>query len=166
MDITTGEFKASEFQSEDIVFKLLGEINKLAPKEILLDEKTYDRYAEELKKHNSLNNVNLNRVLEKRKSEDFLKKYFNIVSLDSFGMQDKKLASTVSATVLDYAVELQKGKELPVNNIVYTSSENVMELNITTQKNLDIIDNYRDKSGAGTLLWVCLLYTSDAADEL
>ena len=29
-----------------------------------------------------------------------------------------------------------------------------MELNITTQKNLDIIDNYRDKSGAGTLLWV------------
>lgn len=154
MDITTGEFKASEFQSEDILFKLLGEINKLAPKEILLDEKTYDRYAEELKKHNSLNGVNLNRVLEKKKSEDFLKKYFNIVSLDSFGMQDKKLASTVSATVLDYAVELQKGKELPVNNIVYTSSENVMELNITTQKNLDIIDNYRDKSGAGTLLWV------------
>lgn len=154
MDITTGEFKASEFQSEDILFKLLGEINKLAPKEILLDEKTYDRYAEELKKHNSLNSVNLNRVLEKKKSEDFLKKYFNIVSLDSFGMQDKKLASTVSATVLDYAVELQKGKELPVNNIVYTSSENVMELNITTQKNLDIIDNYRDKSGTGTLLWV------------
>ena len=143
MDITTGEFKASEFQSEDIVFKLLGEINKLAPKEILLDEKTYDRYAEELKRHNSLNSVNLNRVLEKKKSEDFLKKYFNIVSLDSFGMQDKKLASIVSATVLDYAVELQKGKELPVNNIVYTSSENVMELNITTQKNLDIIDNYR-----------------------
>ena len=29
-----------------------------------------------------------------------------------------------------------------------------MELNITTQRNLDIIDNYRDKSGAGTLLWV------------
>ena len=29
-----------------------------------------------------------------------------------------------------------------------------MELNITTQRNLDIIDNFRDKSGTGTLLWV------------
>ena len=154
MDITTGEFKASEFQSEDIVFKLLGEINKLSPKEILLDEKTYDKYADELKKHNSLKNVNLNRVIEKKKSEEFLKKYFNIISLDSFGMQDKKMATTVSATVLDYVLDLQKGKELPINSILYTSSENVMELNITTQRNLDIIDNSRDKSGTGTLLWV------------
>ena len=29
-----------------------------------------------------------------------------------------------------------------------------MELNITTQRNLDIVDNQREKSGAGTLLWV------------
>ncbi len=46
------------------------------------------------------------------------------------------MAVTISATVLNYIAELQKGKELPVNNILYTSSENIMELNITTQKKL------------------------------
>ena len=64
------------------------------------------------------------------------------------------MAIVVSATILNYVVELQKGKELPVNNILYTSSENIMELNITTQRNLDIVDNYREKNGVGTLLWV------------
>lgn len=154
MDITTGEFKASELEGEDIVFKLLGEIYKLAPKELLLDEKTYDNYADELKKHSALADVNINRVVEKRKAEEYLKKYFDVISVESFGLKDKKLAIVTAATVLDYASDLQKGKELPVNSIVYTSSENIMELNITTQRNLDIIDNYRDRSGAGTLFWV------------
>ena len=154
VDITTGEFKASELEGEDIIFKLLGEINKTAPKEILLEEKTYDKYYNELKKHNSLSDVNVSKITEKRKCEDYLKDYFKVISLESFGLKDKKMAVTISATVLNYVAELQKGKELPVNNILYTSSENIMELNITTQKNLDIVDNYREKNGAGTLLWV------------
>lgn len=154
VDITTGEFKASEVEGEDIIFKLLGEINKTAPKEILLEERTYDKYYNELKKHNSLSDVNIGKITEKRKCEDYLKDYFKVISLESFGLKDKKMAVTISATVLDYIAELQKGKELPVNNILYTSSENIMELNITTQKNLDIVDNYREKNGAGTLLWV------------
>lgn len=154
VDITTGEFKASELEGEDIIFKLLGEINKTAPKEILLEERTYDKYYEELKKHNTLSDVNISKITEKRKCEDYLKDYFNVISLESFGLKDKKMAVTISATVLNYVAELQKGKELPVNNILYTSSENIMELNITTQKNLDIVDNYREKNGAGTLLWV------------
>lgn len=154
VDITTGEFKASELEGEDIIFKLLGEINKTAPKEILLEERTYDKYYEELKKYNTLSDVNISKITEKRKCEDYLKDYFKVISLESFGLKDKKMAVTISATVLNYVAELQKGKELPVNSILYTSSENIMELNITTQKNLDIVDNYREKNGAGTLLWV------------
>lgn len=154
VDITTGEFKASELEGEDIIFKLLGEINKIAPKEILLEEKTYDKYYEELKKHNTLSDVNISKITEKRKCEDYLKDYFKVISLESFGLKDRKMAIVVSATILNYVVELQKGKELPVNNILYTSSENIMELNITTQRNLDIVDNYREKNGVRTLLWV------------
>lgn len=154
VDITTGEFKASELEGEDIIFKLLGEINKIAPKEILLEEKTYDKYYEELKKHNTLSDVSISKITEKRKCEDYLKDYFKVISLESFGLKDRKMAIVVSATILNYVVELQKGKELPVNNILYTSSENIMELNITTQRNLDIVDNYREKNGVGTLLWV------------
>ena len=154
IDITTGEFKASEIVGEDILFRLLGEINKIAPKEILLDEKTYDSYIDEFKKHNSLSDIKFTKTVERRKAEDYLKDYFKVISLESFGMKDKKSAITVSTMVLEYVVDLQKGKELPITNISYVNSENVMELNITTQRNLDIIDNQREKNSAGTLLWV------------
>lgn len=154
IDITTGEFKTSEIVGKDLIFKLLGEINKVAPKEILLDEKTYDNYVEELKKHNSLSEIKFTKSVERKKSEDYLKDYFNIISLESYGLKDKKGAITVSAMVLEYVVDLQKGKELPITGVNYVNSENVMELNITTQRNLDIIDNQREKNNAGTLLWV------------
>ncbi len=154
IDITTGEFKTSEISGEDILFRLLGEINKIAPKEIVLDEKTYDNYIDEFKKHNSLSEIKFTKSVERKKAEEYLKNYFNVISLESFGMKNRKEAITVSALVLEYVVDLQKGKELPITNISYVSSENVMELNITTQRNLDIVDNQREKSGAGTLLWV------------
>ncbi len=154
IDITTGEFKASEIVGKDILFRLLGEINKIAPREILLDEKTYESYIDEFKKHNSLSEIKFTKTVERKKAEEYLKNYFKIISLESFGLKDKKEAITVSTMVLEYVVDLQKGKELPITNINYISSENVMELNITTQRNLDIIDNQREKSNSGTLLWV------------
>lgn len=67
IDITTGEFKASEISGEDIVFRLLGEINKIAPKEILLDEKTYDKYIGEFQKHNSLSEIKFTKTVERKK---------------------------------------------------------------------------------------------------
>ncbi len=154
IDITTGEFKTSEIVGEEIFFRLLGEINKISPKEILLDEKTYDNYIEEFKKHNSLNEIKFTKSVERKKSEEYLKEYFKVISLESFGIKEKKGAIVVSAMVLEYVVDLQKGKELPITNIGYVGSENVMELNITTQRNLDIIDNHREKNSTGTLLWV------------
>lgn len=154
IDITTGEFKATEIEGEDIVFKLLGEINKVSPKEMIMDEKTYDLFAEEFKKHSALQDIKFTRVLDKKKTEEYLKEYFNVVSLESYGLKDKKNAISIAAIALDYVVDLQKGKELPIEKISYINEHEVMELNITTQRNLDIIDNFRDKSGTGTLLWV------------
>lgn len=154
IDITTGEFKATEIEGEDIVFKLLGEINKVSPKEIIMDEKSYDLFAEEFKKHSALQDIKFTKVLDKKKTEEYSKEYFNVVSLESYGLKDKKNAISIAAIVLDYVVDLQKGKELPIEKISYINEHEVMELNITTQRNLDIIDNFRDKSGTGTLLWV------------
>lgn len=154
IDITTGEFKTSEIEGEDITFKLLGEINKVAPKEIILDEKTFDNYEKQLREHNSISDIKFTKVIETKKAQDYLQKYFKVISLEGYGLKDKKYAISIAATMLDYVLDLQKGKELPIQKIEYVNEAEVMDLNIITQRNLDIIDNYRDKSGTGTLLWV------------
>lgn len=154
VDITTGEFRASEITGGNIGYKLLGEINKISPKEIMTDDKGYEFLSKELENHRMKDGISLHKGNLVRNSEKYLTEYFNVQSLESFGIADKELVIKTAGMILKYVVELQKGKELPVTKIVYSSSKDVMELNLTTQKNLDIISNWRGESTNGTLLWV------------
>lgn len=139
IDITTGEFKTTEIYGDDIVFSILGEIAKISPREIVMDTPTYKNYFEIFIAQNSLKDIKFTQIIEKKKSKNYLQDYFNVVSLDSFGMQDKNLSIMICATTLQYIVNLQKEKELPIEKIEYISEDDIMELNITTQRNLDII---------------------------
>lgn len=155
IDITTGEFVASEKKrTEDYVYKILGEINKISPREVLIDENSYVDLEKELKQFAQLNKININSYLKVKKSEDFLKNYFKVISLDSFGLNGKISAVEAVAMVLEYVLELQKGKEIPVDKIVYAGSENIMELNLTTQRNLDVVAANRENGVLGTLQWI------------
>ena len=155
IDITTGEFVASEKEkTEDYIYKILGEINKVSPREILIDENSYQDLEKELKQFAQLNKININSYLKVKKSEEFLKNYFKVISLDSFDLNGKTSAVEASAMILEYVLELQKGNEIPVDKIVYTGSEDVMELNLTTQRNLDIVASNRENGVLGTLQWV------------
>ncbi|MGL5088885.1 MAG: DNA mismatch repair protein MutS, partial [Cetobacterium sp.] len=155
IDITTGEFVASEKpKTEDYVYKILGEINKISPREVLIDENSYPELEKELKQFAQINKININSCLKVKKSEEYLKEYFNIISLDSFDLNGKSSAVDAAAMVLDYVLDLQKGNEIPVDKIVYSGSENIMELNLTTQRNLDIVASNRENGVLGTLQWV------------
>ena len=154
VDITTGEFRAGEIEGENLGYKLLGEINKISPKEIITDEKGYSFLAEELENHRMKDGINLHRAGSVKNGEKYLTEYFGIQSLDSFGIGNKEAVIKISSMILKYVVDLQKGKDIPVTKIVYSSSDDIMELNLTTQKNLDIISNWKGESSNGTLLWV------------
>lgn len=155
IDITTGEFVATESKrTEDYVYKILGEINKISPREIIVDENSYILLEGELKQFAQSNRININSALKVKKSEEYLKKYFKVISLESFNLNGKDAAIDSSAMVLDYVLELQKGNEIPVDKLIYSGSENVMELNLTTQRNLDIVSTSRESGVLGTLQWV------------
>lgn len=154
VDITTGEFRASEIEGGNLGYKLLGEINKISPKEIITDEKGYDFLCKELENHRMKDGLSLHKEQVIRNGEKYLKDYFNIQSLVSFGIENKDLVIKIASTILKYVVDLQKGKELPITKITYSSSNEIMELNLTTQKNLDIISNWKGETNSGTLLWV------------
>ncbi|MDP0507654.1 MAG: DNA mismatch repair protein MutS [Fusobacterium sp. JB019] len=154
VDIMTGEFKVSEFQGENLIYRVLGEVNKISPKELITDEKSYDELKDNLESYRMLENIKINKTLPVRNSKKYLLDYFKIKSLDSFGIKGKDEIISVSGMILKYVNDLQKGKELPFTNILCVNSENVMELNLTTQKNLDIISNYKGETSNGTLLWI------------
>lgn len=150
IDITTGEFKATEIK----LVSLMGEINKISPKEIIFDNKTGEIFNKILKNQNFTKNFLIKEIESMKKCENYLEEYFGVVSLESFNLRGKNLAVTAAAQALRYVNELQKGTPIPVSKVEFQNSEKIVELNYTTQKNLEIVENSRDKSIYGTLFWV------------
>ncbi len=154
VDITTGEFRTTEVVGENLIFKVLNEVHKVAPNEIVLNEANYEKYSAELENYASLSEVVINKIREPKNSEELLKEYFGIVSLESYGLSHKELVVQACGMTLNYVLELQKFAELPIDKISYDSREEYMELNLTTQRNLELIQNQNEKTSHGTLLWV------------
>ncbi|WP_281834343.1 DNA mismatch repair protein MutS [Propionigenium maris] len=154
VDITTGEFKTTQVEGDNIISRVLNEVHKVSPNEIIVEEKTYDRYKEELSNYGSLGEVNIHPLPGIRGSENILKTYFGVLSLESYGLHDKEMSIRSSALTLEYVLELQKYGDLPINKISYVSRDEYMEMNLTTQRNLELVQNQREKSVLGSLLWV------------
>lgn len=138
-DITTGEFVSFEINSKDLIQKLLSEINKIAPSEIILDDKTKIVLSEEIEKKILLSGIKINSVENVKQSEKYILDFFNVLSLDAFSLKDKKYAIAASANLLKYIKTLQKDNDLPFKKITHKSMKNIMELNLSTQNNLNLV---------------------------
>ena len=152
-DITTGEFSVFEIKEKNFFEKALAEMNKIQASEILLDEKTYSEYIEIFKEKISFSGVKFTEVSNVKKAENFITSYFNIMSVEVFSLKSKDLAISTSANLLHYIDELQKGNDLPFSKIEYKNIDNIMELNISTQNNLNLVPK-RNEETRGTLLGV------------
>ena len=152
-DMTTGEFSVFEIKGKNFFEKALAEMNKIQASEILLDEKTYSEYIEIFKEKISFSGVKFTEVSNVKKAENFITSYFNIMSVEVFSLKSKDLAISTSANLLHYVDELQKGNDLPFSKIEYKNIDNIMELNISTQNNLNLVPK-RNEETRGTLLGV------------
>ena len=137
-DITTGEFRVREFEEGNIFYQLLGELGKVNPKELILEEEVYQIYQDDFEKYPDFSAVKINFCQNVKQAESYLKNCYHILSLESFGLEKKFLAQQACANILDYVTKLQKGQEFPLMNISLLSNQQTMELNRSGQKNLEI----------------------------
>ena len=100
------------------------------------------------------NNATVSIVSKVRDSEKLLADYFNVVSLESYGIKDKKAVIEAAAIALDYAMSMQIENDLTVEKIEYLNVSNYAEINAITAKNLELVKNQREKTFYGSLLWV------------
>ena len=154
IDITTGEFKVTEVEKDDDFVKLFNEINKIEPKEVLVTEDFYGEIKEKLDDFLQKNDSVVTFVSKIRDSAKYLMDYFEIVSLESYGIKDKKGIIGAAAMALDYAAAMQVEHELTVEKIEFVNISNYAEINAITSRNLELLKNQREKTIYGSLLWV------------
>ena len=154
IDITTGEFKVTEVEKDDDFVKLFNEVNKIEPKEVLVTEDFYGEIKEKLDDFLQKNDSVVTFVNKVRDSAKYLMEYFEIVSLESYGIKDKKGIIGAAAMALDYAATMQVEHELTVEKIEFVNISNYAEINAITSRNLELLKNQREKTVFGSLLWV------------
>ncbi|MCK4359537.1 MAG: DNA mismatch repair protein MutS [Candidatus Cloacimonetes bacterium] len=149
IDISTGEFLCSELSND----KILDEIVRIHPTEILLPENTESKFEQDIKIFYSptFTKYELWRY-DFIEAEDILKRHFAVLSLDGFGLAGKNNAVCASAAILSYLQDL-KGTELQhITNLKYYEANQFMQVDAISRHNLELIESIRTRERKGTLL--------------
>lgn len=153
-DITTGEFRTTQV---DITPKLLDEIHKFEPAEIICNEALL------------MSDLNLSYIKEKLGTSisavdshfydedtciNVIKRHFKVAHLDGLGFQDYSLAVIATGSLLQYLLDTQKNALSHVNHIIPYSTSEYMLIDSSTRRNLELTETMREKNKRGSLLWV------------
>jgi DNA mismatch repair protein MutS len=158
VDISTGEFYATEGAYSSSGAKLNTELSRFKPSECIISESM----ASNKPVYNDFFQLtdNLNIALSPYKDEAFnldiardtLLEHFEILTLEGLGVDDKPLATTAAGVILSYLQETQKKQLDYINQLNVYSMSDFMVLDATTLRNLELIRNIRDGSKRGTLI--------------
>jgi DNA mismatch repair protein MutS len=149
VDITTGEFAATEISGDEIYSLVRTELFRIKPAEILLPETL------------SIKNDLPGRAttwpdwrFEPARCQDVLLRQFEASSLDGFGLRGLPLAVRAAGAILQFLQETQpSARNLLTGLNTYHLSE-FMVLDAATRRNLELTETLRGNQLKGSLLWV------------
>ncbi|MBO5477922.1 MAG: DNA mismatch repair protein MutS [Clostridia bacterium] len=146
-DISTGEFFISSIGGVDVNTKILNEISRIAPSEIILTDSSKENLAffNEFNRVfdiyiSTYNNMDKNSMLDK--------------IVNKHNVELNNVEEQAATLLLNYIEDTQKSSIEQINNIEKYEIEKYMQLDTTTRKNLEILEANREKTKKGSLLWV------------
>ena len=146
-DISTGEFFVSSLTGIDINTKIKNEIARINPSEIVVSANS---------KYNELIIKDISKIfniyISKYSNLEENKLFKDIINKSNINISD--LESLSCNILLNYIEETQKSNINQINNIKKYEIEKYLQLDITTRKNLEILEANREKTKKGSLLWV------------
>ena len=157
-DASTGECHATVLPKDDFQSRVIDELSRFSPREILLKEdfKLQAPFVTEFLERNfqGVITVREDRCFEYSSNEALITKHFDTISVENVGLIKASAVTTAFGVILDYLYETGVNGHISVNEIdVYTDSQ-FMRLDITAVRNLELCETMRTKSKKGSLLWV------------
>ncbi len=146
-DISTGEFMFSSINGTDLNIKLINEIARISPAEIIVTKKDKENQAfiSEIDKAFNIYISVYNNLEENVALEEILK---------NTNVKLTENENKVCILLLNYVLETQKTSINQLNTIKKYAIDKFMQLDATTRRNLEILESNREKTKKGSLLWV------------
>lgn len=154
VDISTGEFSTAAITWGNTLNKLLDEIAKYAPAEIVTSQSLYN-LAETMnavrKRFSAYITPIEDQYFDCVYALDILKQKFNE---NPFSDDTPEVCINACGALLYYLEQTQKIALLHIQKINLYRLEEYMMLDISTRRNLELTETMREKNRKGTLLWV------------
>ena len=143
-DITTGEFYATEAVTGNNFTKILDEIARVAPAEIVVNGEM------------AMAGSQIDTIKEKYGSFVTVRELVETpVEIDGYHEMDKQeYAQDATKLLLHYITETQKMELKHINHIENYDIAKYMILDSIARKNLELTETIKDKNKKGSLLWV------------
>jgi DNA mismatch repair protein MutS len=182
LDLSTGEFRATEFSGEGALRRVQEELEQLRPKELLygsaaplFETKTFDPKTFETKTFDAKtldSTITRGRSPQPRAAgatctetplDDWifapdhaiplLENHFGVLSLEGFGLAGRTAAAAAAGAILYYVRSTQRGSLTHVDRIGWYERQNCLVLDAVTVRNLELIEPLFAGSDAGVTLF-------------
>src|SRR6266567_3210928 len=154
LDLSTGEFRATEFSGEGAERRIQDELEQLRPKEVLYASSAplFDKSAVSWAGETRVPTRPLpdSRAWASTPLEDWifsadhaiplLENHFGVLSLEGFGLAGKPAAASAAGAILYYVQSTQRGRLDHVDRIGFYERQNCLVLDAVTVRNLELIE--------------------------
>lgn len=155
LEPTTGEFLAAEWAGPGRWERLRDDIGAMRPREILVPREAVlpPWMSDPSQPEGTLPRAALEeREFEGRAARRGLLEHFGVQSLEAFGCEALPLAAAAAGAALRYVRETQKHPLVHVTSLRTRQDGDVLVLDATTRRNLELVESLADGSRRGTLL--------------
>ncbi|OLC89346.1 MAG: DNA mismatch repair protein MutS [Acidobacteria bacterium 13_1_40CM_4_58_4] len=167
LDLSTGEFRATEFHGEDAGRRIQEELQQLRPKEVL-----YRSAAPLFEREGPCRDGAMSRpgrppdgsagytetplddwIFAPDHAIPLLENHFGVLSLEGFGLAGKPAAASAAGAILYYVRSTQRGTLDHVDRIGFYERQNCLVLDAVTVRNLELIEPLFAGTDAGVTLF-------------
>ena len=141
LDLSTGEFRATEFQGEDAARRIQEELQQLRPKEILYASSAPLFETKSAMREFGFAETPLDDwIFAPDHAIPLLENHFGVLSLEGFGLSGKPAAASAAGAILYYVRSTQRGTLDHVDRIGFYERQNCLVLDAVTVRNLELIE--------------------------
>ena len=158
LDLSTGEFRATQFHGEGAELKIMEELQQLRPREVLFasslpmfdrSEAMWGNSREHSKDSTVTTSRSLGGVTETPLDDwvfapdyaiPLLENQFGVLSLEGFGLAGAPAAACAAGAILHYVRATQRGALEHVDRVAFYDRQDCLVLDAVTVRNLELIE--------------------------
>jgi DNA mismatch repair protein MutS len=150
-DITTGEFRTTQFDSAQALQEAWQELQRLQAAEVLVSDKASLPPDWEGHQHFS---AYADWHFDQGNAQRALLEHFGVASLNGYGCAGLPLAVSAAGAIVQYLAETQKAALPQLTQLATYSTQTFMNLDAATRRNLELTATIRGGAVRGSLLGV------------